>query len=264
MIDLMDIESTDVVDERRARIVHDAIAKGKRHFGVAGASLTWMNSPRQKEMLPEGWKPKILEEAMLAEQRTSTTLRDWIKDKPSAVLIDSTHIRGLGKERIDKETGLIEGGDTDHVLIIGGAIFIIDTKNWRKKATYTVSDKGAVLRNTKTFPGGRVHIERAVHMWLDYVDPIIDDVSIKGAIYINNDDDETTRVFRGPTWYKHHWFLLEHSRFIKWMDEGYAALSDTDRNTIDPTMIAEVAQCCVKPYNRRDGLINTKALRGDR
>jgi hypothetical protein len=30
---------------------------------------------------------------------------------------------------------------------------------------------------------------------------------------------------------------------------------------IDPSLIAQVAVTCVKPYNRRDGLINMKAFK---
>ena len=168
MVLIIEPSSFSNVSEKKVNIVSKALHKGKRHFGVAGASLTWLTSPKKKDLMPEGWKPQVIEEAKLAEQRTSTTIRDWMKDKPAAVLIDSVHIRGIGEENVvDEETGMVEGGDTDHVLIIGGAIFIIDTKNWRKKATYTVGGDGKVLRNNKPFPGGKVRLDNAVHRWFD-------------------------------------------------------------------------------------------------
>lgn len=253
------IEQAEGFNDKQGEIIENALQDGKRHFGVAGASLTWMNSPKLKDKLPEGWKAEVLEEATKAEQSTSQILRDWIKDKPNAVLIDSVHIAGVGKEKIDEETGLVDGGDTDHVLIIGDNVYIIDTKNWRKKATYTVGDNGQVMRNNNTFPGGKVHIDNALHMWLNYIES--EDCELSGMIFINNDDEETTRVYRDKNWWKHYWFLLEKSRFLDWMNKKYEELDEDQKDFIDATTVSQIAACCVKPYNRRDGLINTKNFR---
>ena len=266
------------VSPKQGEIVHKALVNGKRHFGVAGASLTWMNSPQMKGKIPEGWKPEVLDEAAAAEAHTTEMLMDWMKDKPAAVLIDSMHIPGVGEESvIDEETGLVEGGDTDHILIIGSHVYVIDTKNWKKKAKYTVGDDGSVLRNGKSFPGGRVHSDAATKMWYDYLDS--DDAEVVGAICIDNGDEPdpktgewATSVFRNAYWWKHYWFLIEPSRWVQWLDEKYSAQAGYDQSTgkssspeeiafIDPALIAQIAVACVKPYNRRDGLINMKAFK---
>jgi hypothetical protein len=258
-VEIREGEPSGTLDENQLDIVSRALHNGKRHFGVAGASLTWMNSPRMKDKLPEGWKPEVLAEATTAEQSTSQILRDWLKDKPNAVLVDSVHIVGAGKEKVDPETGLVEGGDTDHILIIGNNVYVIDTKNWRKKATYTVSDKGEVLRNSKPFPGGKVHMKQALHMWLNYLEN--DETEIAGMIFINNDDTETTRVYRDKNWWPHFWYLLEKKRFLDWLNEKYQEIPDDGKTSIDVYTVAQIAICCVKPYNRRDGLINLKHFR---
>ena len=265
------------VNDKQGEIVRKALIAGKRHFGVSAASLTWMKSPQMKGKLPEGWKPEVLDVAVEAENRTTRRLLEWMKDKPAAVLIDSIHIPGHGEETVDEETGLVEGGDTDHILIIGSHVYIIDTKNWKKKGRYTVSDDGSVLRNGKSFPGGHVHSDAATKMWYDYLDS--DDAEVVGVVFIDNEDEPdpktkewSTSIFRNTNWWKHYWFLLEESRWKQWFDQKYAEQAAYDQNTgkmespeeiafIDPSLIAQIAVTCVKPYNRRDGLINMKAFK---
>lgn len=246
------------VNDTAGQAVQQALEGGRRHFGVAGGSLTWMHSPALKNNLPEGWKPKVLDLAMKAEQNTSKTLLEWMKDKPNVVLIDSMHIRGAGKEVVDPETGLVEAGDTDHIMLIGDYVLIIDTKRWKEKARYTVAENGGVERNGKSFPGSNVHIEKAVHMWFNYID--CQTAEATGLIYINNDDMENTNVFRNDQWWKHYWFLLEPKRFKSWMDDKYAELVENGKDKfIDSNLVAQIAVCCVKPYDPRTGLINMKA-----
>lgn len=246
------------VSDGPGHTVQKALEEGRRHFGVAAASLTWMHSPELKNNLPEGWKPEVLDLALKAEQDTSKTLLDWMKDKPNVVLMDSLHIRGAGKEVVDPETGLVEAGDTDHIMVIGDYILIIDTKRWKEKARYTVGKDGGVERNGKPFPGGNVHIEKAVHMWFNYVD--CQTAEATGLVYINNGDEETTNVFRNDQWWKHYWFLLEPKRFKKWMDDKYAELVEKGKDKfIDSELVSQIAVCCVKPYNPRTGLINMTA-----
>ena len=265
------------VTTRQGRIVEKSLREGKRHFGVSAASLTWMRSPRMRGSLPEGWKPEVVDVAIDAENRTTRTLLDWARDKPAVVVIDSMHIPGVGKEEVDPDTGLIEGGDTDHILVIGSNVYVIDTKCWKKRARYTVGDNGQILRNGKDFPGGNVRINNAVRMWFDYIDS--DDAELLGAIDIDNGDEEdpkthewSTSVFRNANWWKYYWFLLEPKRFISWLDEKYADQCGWDKSkgrannisrvtTINPSIIAQIAVTCIKPYNRRATLINYDALK---
>lgn len=264
---------------KQGQIIAKALAAGKRHFGVSAASLSWMDGPDLKKNLPEDWDPKVLTTALEAERDTTAKILKWMKDKPGVVLLDSLHIPGHGEEKIDEETGLLEGGDTDHILVIGRHIIIIDTKCWKKKARYSVQDDHTVLRNGREFPGGHVRINAAIHMWFDYVDS--EDAEMTGAIMIENGDapdkkgEWETSVFRGGSWWANLWFLLEPSRTIQWLDEHYAEWGGWDGATgqlkspreltvINPDLITQLAVTCVKPFDRRAGLINMAALRGGR
>lgn len=263
---------------RQARMIQDIMRKGKRHFGVSAASLTHMQDPARKGELPEGWDPKVLDVAIKGERDTTKFLKNWMADKPAVVLIDSMHIPGAGKEEIDEETGLMEGGDTDHILIIGEKVIVIDTKAWKKKAEYTVHDNHTVLRNKKEFPGGNVKIDDALHMWFDFLDD--DDVDMFGAIFIDNGDEEdpkthewSTRVFRNANWYQNFWFLVEQSRMGAWLDEQYREIAGWDDDTgtyrdmasirtVNPNLIAQVVGTCMKPYTWAEANgINLQALR---
>lgn len=271
-------ENTTTTQEK---IIERELLKGKRYFGSAAGSLTWMDSPKIKDNLPEGWKHEVVDLAAKAEKRTSRTILKWMRDKPAAVLIDSCHIPGVGEETVDEETGLVEGGDTDHLLVIGSHVYVIDTKFWKRRASYKVGDEGQVLRAGKEFPGGRVNIEKAVHMWFDYIDS--ETAELLGAVYIDSDDSKdpkneyndgwSTSVYRDGNWYQHPWVLLEPKRFTEWLDEQYADQAGYDKETgdeenpedirtIDTSIVTQIAVTCVKPYSRADGLINTKALYG--
>lgn len=264
---------------KQTQMIEDIIRKGKRHFGSSAASLSHMQDPDRKGELPEGWKPEVVDVAIKGEKDTTEFIMKWMKDKPAAVLLDSLHIPGAGKETIDEETGLIEGGDTDHILVIGDYLIVIDSKAWKKKSRYTVQDSHTVLRNGKEFPGGNVKIDDSLHMWLDYIDG--DDFEIFGAIFIDNDDEQdpktkewSTSVFRNRNWWQNYWFLVEQSRMKSWLDERYREIAGYDEDSgeyddldaikrINPNLIAQIAVTCQRPYSWSDAKgIDMNALLG--
>lgn len=264
---------------KQTQMIEDIIRKGKRHFGSSAASLSHMQDPDRKGELPEGWKPEVVDVAIKGEKDTTEFITKWMKDKPAAVLLDSLHIPGAGKETIDEETGLIEGGDTDHILVIGDYLIVIDSKAWKKKSRYTVQDSHTVLRNGKEFPGGNVKIDDSLHMWLDYIDG--DDFEIFGAIFIDNDDEQdpktkewSTSVFRNRNWWQNYWFLVEQSRMKSWLDERYREIAGYDEDSgeyddldaikrINPNLIAQIAVTCQRPYSWSDAKgIDMNALLG--
>lgn len=266
-------------NQRQAEMIADIIKKGKRHFGSAAASLTHLQDPDRKGELPEGWKPEVLDVAIKGEKSTSEFIEKWMADKPAAVLVDSLHIPGAGREEVNEDTGLLEGGDTDHILIIGDYLIVIDSKAWKKKSRYTVQDSHTVLRNGKEFPGGNVKIDDALHMWFDYIDD--DDLEIFGAIFIDNDDEQdpktkewSTSVFRNRNWWQNYWFLVEQSRMKSWLDERYREIAGYDEDSgeyedldsikvINPNLIAQVASTCQRPYSWSDAKgIDMKSLIG--
>ena len=215
---------------------------GRRYFGSSGASLT--HQAFDDSLVEKGIKPELAKIGLQGERDTTTVLRNWMKDKPNAVLIDSAHVRGAGKEEVDEETGMIEGGDTDHLLLIGSEVILIDTKRWKKKSNYTVNDDGSVLRAGKSFPGGNVKMRSALYLWLDYLD---ESASLTGIVCIHSED---TIVFRNRNWYVNNYRLVEIGRFTDLLDEKYNLISEYDKTHINSTLVSQIAVSAVKPFDQ--------------
>lgn len=240
---------------------------GRRYFGSSGASLT--HQADNPEWASKGITPALARVGLEGERDTTRMLKAWMADKPNAVLVDSVHIRGWGKEEVlDEETGIIDGGDTDHLLIIGREVIIIDTKRWKSKRTYTVNEKGMALRTNKIFPGSELKIVRASHMWLKYLwcRPAPPGTSRKDnpyatlatpIVHINTDE---IRVIRDGNWYKNAFRLVEKDRFIDFLDRKYDTIDARDKKVIESTLVAQVVLCCVKPYDARKAVIDSRHL----
>lgn len=242
-----------------AQKIKKMLENGRRYFGSSGASLT--HQAFNPSFAEKGIDNKLAKIGLEGERDTTTFLKEWMKDKPNAVLIDSVHIRGWGKEEIDEETGLIEGGDTDHILIIGSEVIIIDTKRWKQKSTYFVNEEGFVTRGNKSFPGSNVHIARSVQLWLKYFIPRDynhHSIKITAIVCINNDE---VKVVRNKFWFTAKFYrLVEIDRLKEFLDEKYNQISDYDKNTIDTTLVSQAVVCAVKPYDIYDRVFDKKSL----
>lgn len=237
--------------------VAEGIAKmlrnGRRYFGSSGAGLTQqMYNPQYAD---SGIKPELAKIGLEGERDTTKFLQRWMKDKPGVVLVDSVHIHGLGKDNeINEETGLYEGGDTDHVMLIGSEVILIDTKRWKKKRTYTVGDKGEVLRANKQFPGGNVHMRQAVHMWVDYLEA---GAAITGIVCINS---EEITVIRTRNWYTQNYRVVEIDRMQELLDGKWDDISDYDKTHINSTFVSQVAVGAQKPFDPYEKVFSKEAL----
>lgn len=249
-------------------------SKGRRHFGRPAASLTELDNPKLHGQLPKGWNRSVLDKARIGEETTSAMLLEWMKGKPSVVLFDSIHIKDE-ETTVDRETGLIENGDTDHVIICGTHVLIIDSKAWRgsfkdrktgERVPYVYWNDwtGKVVRFGKDFPGGKVHMRNALHLWRQYLHTADGDVDIEGIIHIVKDDAEISRTELGRkqnehVWKRQRWRLVEKKRFIEALDAWYAGIPDGERFISTDLATLVSTQCC-KPYDPRKGLINTALL----
>lgn len=229
------------------------LEQGRRYFGSSGASLThqafnvdYANNNKIN--------PTLAKIGLEGERDTTTVLKKWIADKPNAVLVDSVHIRGWGKEEVDEETGIIDGGDTDHLLIVGNEVILIDTKRWKGKRNYSVGDNGEALRSNKPFPGGNLHMRQAIHMWLNFLD---EDASITGIVCVNA---EETTVFRNRNWYTQSYRLVELGRFTELLDEKWKSIDDYDKEHINSTLVSQIVVNAVKPFDPRDRVFSKEAL----
>lgn len=220
--------------------INHMLKQGRRYFGSAGASLSHhVNNPDYDSE----FRKKLVENGLEGERNTSKIVREWMENKPNAVLLDSVHIRGMGKEEIDKETGLIEGGDTDHVLVIGNQVILIDSKRWKSKRSYSVSDKGTILRQGKSFGGGRIHAKQAKYMWKKYLDR---KAQVSSIVCINQ---QKVFVRMDANWKKQAFKLYTIEKLPENLDYRYERMSEEDRTHINSTLISQIAVCCIKPYD---------------
>lgn len=246
-------EEIEGVKPHVAEKIYEMLKKGRRYFGSSGASLSHQAfNPEYKD---KGIDETLAKVGLEGERDTTTFLKNWMKDKPNVVLIDSVHIRGE-KEELDEETGLLDGADTDHVMVIGDEVIIIDTKRWRKKTNYQVGDNGEVLRANKPFPGGKVHMRQAIYKWLDYLH---EDAKITGIVIINT---EEITVYRTRNWYTQPYRLVELDRFQELLDQKWEDTDDEDKNKINSTLVSQIALSAVKPYDIYERVFHMESLRG--
>lgn len=255
-VDVLPFEESSYVKTVVGKKIEEALRSGRRYFGSSGASLTHQAfNPKYKNM--DSIDSSSAKIGLEGERSTTQILKKWLEDKPNAVLIDSVHIRGWGKEEVDPETGMIDGGDTDHIVVIGNEVLLIDTKKWKTKTSYSISDEGVILRSNKTFPGGRVQANASLHLWMKFLQHI-PNTQYTPIVMINADD---ITVFRTKSWYQQKYRLLEKSRFEEFLDIKWDKISDNDKSIINSTLVAHIAVGCVKPYDQRTNVFDMEKIR---
>lgn len=234
------------------------LKKGRRYFGSSGAAMTHQASSPELEGR-ENLNREVAKDYLEAEHETTDFLKKWIKDKPNAVLVDSVRIPdwdGDPDAPIDEEFGIFEGGDTDHILLIGNEVILIDTRRWKKKKNYSVDDDGEPLMTNKPFPGREVTIKDAIYSWLDYFEE--EDASITGMVCINN---EETTVLRNKNWFTQVYRLVELDRFEELLDKKWEEIEDEEKNRINSTLVAQSVVQCIKPFDVYSKVFDMDSLR---
>lgn len=242
-----------------AQKIEKMLKDGRRYFGSSGASLTHQVHNPDKE---SDIKPELAKAGLEGERSTTEFLKRWIQDKPGAVLVDSVHINMDYKnadveddgEEVDEELGVLDQKDTDHVLLIGDQVILIDTKRWKGKKTYSVGDDGSILRSRKPFPGSKVRMRNAIYIWLEY---LYHDVTLMGLILINSPE---TTVIRNRNWYRQSFRVVEFDRFEELLNERWKQSSDSDKRTINTNLVSQVALSTIKPYDVYKRVFNENAL----
>lgn len=220
------------------------LKSGKKRYGSPGASLTHQFNPKKDDSFKRG----VVEKGIEGERKTSNTILKWMEGKENVLLFNSVHIKGAGNSEIDPETGLFEGGDTDHVVLMGDKVILIDSKMWKSRRRYSVSDKGFILRNERGFPGGRVNAGNAKRLWKSHLN------TNKVASYICV-SAEKTFVMQNSNWYKQSYRLVTLENLTKFLDKEYKTVKNTPLKVYLAVLIASNL---VKPYNKY------KRLFGDR
>ena len=241
--------------------IQKMLEDGRRYFGSSGASLTHqINNP---DSVGSDISPVLAQKGLEGERSTTKILHEWMKDKPNVVLVDSVHIHTEAApsdvedkpEELDEDEGVVDGKDTDHILLIGDEVILIDTKKWKGKRTYEVGDDGKVLRAKKNFPGGTVRMGGAIYMWLNY---LYQGAALTGIVFINAED---VHVIRNKNWYKSvPYRLVELDRFVELLDSRWEKIDEDNKNKINTTLVSQVALSAVAPYDAYKRIFNTSSL----
>ena len=222
---------------------------GRRYFGEGAIGLkNQLNDPAYKEFEID---KKLVQAGISGEIATSNALRKWIYDKPNVVLVDSIHLP-LGeenqKEFDEEEKSVNVLGDTDHLLIIGPHIILIDSKNWKERASYSVSETGEVKRQNKPFPGNKPHVNASKQLWKKFYSDIPRTLDIQAFVCISN---EKSTVIRDRNWWMPGWKLVNQLDLIKFLDKFYFDENKFPNEDlyIDVDLVAKAITGLQKPYN---------------
>lgn len=247
------MKDTEGVKNNVSEKIYEMLEKGRRYFGSSGAAMT--HQAFNPEYAEKNVKPDKAKEHLDGERDTTTVLKKWVKDKPGAVLIDSVYVPDWDEEdKVDEETGIIDDGNTDHVIIIGSEVILIDTRRWKKKKGYSVGDDGEALMTNKQFAGGEVTMNKSIHMWLEYLD---EDAYVTGIVCINQ---EEVNVMRNRNWYTQSYRLVELDRFIELLDEKWKLVDEYDKKHINTTLVSQVVVKCIKPFDPYSKVFDMKTL----
>lgn len=232
-----------VSTDKQIDIVERILKKGKRNFGSSGASLTHqIYNPIYQDT---GINASLATIGLQGEHATTKVLKKWIADKPAAIIVDSVHLQGAGKEKFNEETGTLEGGDTDHILIVGNYVVLIDSKNWKGKKKYGVSERGEVLRSGKPFPGGKVHTREALYLWRKYLRPY--KPFFNSIISITS---EKVYVVRDVNWWKQQFKIVTIEELPEFLDKVWAQIDDNSKSLINVNLVSDIVINAIKPFDR--------------
>lgn len=229
-------------NEKQVDLVENMLNSGRRYFGSSAASLTHqVSNPAYKE---KGIDSSLAKVGLDGEHKTSKVLLEWLKDKPNVVLVDSIHLKSYGEEEFNEETGTMDGGDTDHCLIIGRFVLIIDSKNWKGTKRYEINDSGTVTRGKKPFPGGKINTIPASKLWAEALSPF--GVTISSIVSISSDK---VTVTRDKNWWRQPYRLVTLEILKEFLDDVWEKLPEDTKKDINVNLVASVASNAIRPYD---------------
>lgn len=227
--------------------IDQLVNQGRKYFGSSGASLTHELSVSNRT---SGFPINIVKKGLEGERKTTELLKKWMQDKENVVLIDSVHLGTKGKNGSLDDNG----ADTDHVMIIGNSIIIIDTKLWKKYGKYTVVNANTIKRNGRNFKGGKVNTSAALYLWR-YFFP--EAHKIYSYICIQQ---EKTFVAYDKQWKQAPYKLLTAENMEEFLNNAYEKLGKDSKTKelipLDTLMVTKVVVCAVKPLNLIKTLLN--------
>lgn len=160
------------MSKRDPFLYSDGVPANLHVFGSPGGSL---NS--------SGFDAGSTNAGIDGERRVAAVLDEYAKKNRNVYAFHSVKLPG-------------HFGDIDHVLLVGGTVVVIDSKNWRSDSSYSVAGDGeTILRDGDLFPGGKVALTRYIGEMTTYLRAS----SVVGVLAVANSRSSTS-VPKGNPW----------------------------------------------------------------
>lgn len=231
-LDLPKREKIEVQEPDRELLYSPAEAKrlilsGANSFGVHGASLTWGVN---------GVKGGVVGVGHEGEKMVGKFLDQYANEHQGVRVLHSIEWPG-------------SKGDTDHMLIVGNLMVIIDAKRWKAKRKYSVTPRGAILRGTVAFPEGKVKMLPAMKAWRETMGK---GVSLVGIVCVAQHE---VFVPYDKNWKQAPFKLVTIEQLGVFLDKLIASHPKAKESTNSRTLMIPVSRV-IKPFDPRAGLIS--------
>lgn len=213
--------------------IKNMLKTGTQIFGVPGASLTWGIEGSGGGQVTAGGE---------GEKQVAKELELFASKNPGVKIFHSVQWPG-------------SKGDTDHMLVAGNLVFIIDAKRWKSKRKYSVTPKGAILRGTVPFPEGKVKMIPAMSAWRKTLGS---GVKVTGVVCIAQ-----TEVFvpYDKNWYSAPYRLVVVESLSEFLEKALAKQKPELVKAKNPQLLIDIARKVIKPRDRRAEIINISAMK---
>lgn len=206
------------------------IKKGTRVFGTPAASLSWgIDGDANKPQLVPGIE---------GEKETAKILTALTEKYPNLFLFNSL-------------SWPESNGDTDHMLVYGNLMIIVDSKRWKKTRKYSISEKGQIKRGTVAFPEGKVHMLPAMITWRKK----FPNMRVMGVVSIAQ---EKVFVVQDRAWGKAPFRLVTSETLPEQID--YMLSHYVTKKKVQGKDLVNLGLLLVKERNRIEELINVSGL----
>lgn len=202
------------------------IKSGNQIFGTHGASLTWGIDGEMGDEVTAGGE---------GEKQVGKLLDAYVAEHPGMRVFHSVAWPG-------------SVGDTDHMLVVGKLILIIDAKRWKGKRKYSVTPKGAILRGTVPFPEGKVKMMPAMQSWRSELGK---DVKIMGVVCIAQQE---VFVPYDKNWLSAPYRLVTAEKLHEYLDRLIPQSKPAAMKTSGTTLLT-IAEKTIKARDRRREII---------
>lgn len=212
-------------------------ASPQRSFGTPGASLTWGIGGQKNGVVAVG----------LDGEKMTAKILDAFAQNPNTRNLRIFHSAQWPGSQ----------GDTDHLLVMGNLVLLIDSKRWKGKRKYSVTPKGAILRGTVNFPEGKVKMIPALRSWRDTLPK---EAHVMGVVCVAQKE---VFVPYDKNWYQAPFRLVTAENLVEHIVgtiKREHKKNPASVTGLNKEILTTIGSNLVKPRNRLEEILNRDAL----